>query len=210
MEKAFLPYIISPQNFNLYYRALTLLNEKEVQIVYSAVGTTVFGDDYYFVMLSPNPKETTDSAYDIFNSYEDPPADVRNNVSPIIYLEYKGVRFIFTGDAGFSQEEVALNNLTLGMVNKNKVNLDGIDFLKVSHHGAADASGDEFLQALTPKNAVISVGVNTYSHPAKATLSRILNANEDCDLYLTSVCGTVSVFVDGKGKATVHTAADAA
>lgn len=209
VEKAFVPYIILPQNFNAYYRAFTLL--KKEQIAYSAVGTAVCGDDYYLIMLSPNALSNTDSAYDVFNSYEDPPENVRNDISPIIYLEYKGVRFVFTGDAGFSQEKAALNNLNLGMVNKNKVNLTDIDFLKVSHHGAADASGDEFLQALTPKNAVISVGGDDRNnHPATQTLTRIREANGNCNIYLTSVCGTVSVFVDESGRAAVHTASAAA
>ena len=211
VETAFVPDLLQPENFNPYYRAYSLLQEKEVDIKYSAVGGKVVGEDYYLVMLSPNAKTTTDSAYDVFNSYEDPPADVRNNVSPIIYLEYKGVRFIFTGDAGFSQEQVALNNVKNNIVNKSKVNLTDIDFLKVSHHGSDDASGDEFLQTLTPKNAVISVGGdNRNNHPTPQTLTRIRAANENCNIYLTSVWGTVSVFVDGSGKATVRTARDAA
>ncbi len=211
VETAFVPDLLQPENFNPYYLAYEMLQEQGATIKYSVVGKNLSENDYYLVMLSPNAKGTTDSAYTGINSSEEPSPQASNNVSPIIYLEYKGVRFIFTGDAGISQEKVALNNLKMGMVNKNKVNLTDIDFLKVSHHGSDDASGDEFLQALTPKNAVISVGGdNNYSHPADATFARIRAANENCNIYLTSVCGTVSVFVDGSGKATVHTALDAA
>lgn len=217
VQTAFVPYLVEPRNFNAYYRAKMLLDEQGATIQYSAVGKNVCGEDYSLIMLSPNAKGTTDSAYTEINGSEEPSPQARNNVSPIIYLEYKGVRFIFTGDAGFSQETVALNNVRIGTVDgilqnkgKDRINLNCIDFLKVSHHGADDACGEEFLQTLTPKNAVISVsGDNNYSHPTQTTLSRIRAANENCKLYLTSSCGTVSVFVDGNGKATVHTAAGA-
>ena len=221
VKHAFIPYILQPENFSAYYKAYLKLKEKEsageTVIEYSAVFGSVFGEDYCMIMLSPNPKDTPDSAYDIFNSYENPPETARNNISPIIYLEYNGVKFVFTGDAGFSQENIALNNFDVGLINKflkNKgkppIDLADIDFLKVSHHGADDASGYDFLNALTPKNAVISVGGdNNYGHPKKETLNRIYTANPDCNFYLTSVQGTVSVFVDGNGIVTVKTDADA-
>lgn len=220
VNTAFVPYINERLrgNFNLYNQAYTLLEESGAEIKISAVGRNVCGEKYSFIMLSPNAKGTTDSAYDTFNSYEDPPDGVRNDISPIIYLEYMGVRFILTGDAGFSQEKVALDNVKTGITDgvlqnkgKDKINLTDIDFLKVSHHGSNGASGAEFLQALSPKNAVISVGGdNAYGFPTKDTLSRIAAANENCSVYLTSVCGTVSVFVDESGRAAVHTASAAA
>ena len=49
-------------------------------------------------------------------------------------------------------------------------------------------------------------GDNVYGHPKQETLSRILAANETCNLYLTSVHGTVSVLVDENGNITVLTA----
>ena len=217
VERAYIPHLLQPENFNPYYDAYTIINNAriagEMTRVYSATGKIISGEDYYLIMLSPNARGTTDSAYDKVNSSADPSADDINNVSPIIYLDYKGVRFIFTGDAGFSQEKVALNNVDTGIVyeylkNKQKpdVNLTDIDFLKVSHHGSNDASGTEFLNRITPKNAVISVsGDNVYGFPKQETLSRILAANENCNLYLTSVVGTVSVYVSADGQTMVKT-----
>ncbi|MBR0189903.1 MAG: MBL fold metallo-hydrolase [Clostridia bacterium] len=219
VERAYIPHLLQPEKFNPYYDAYTIINNAriagEMTRVYSEVGKMVYGDDYYLIMLSPNAKGTTDSAYDKVNSSADPSADDINNISPIIYLDYKGVRFIFTGDAGFSQEKVTLNNVELGFVNryltdeqKAKFNLTDIDFLKVSHHGSDDASGNEFLQRITPKNAVISVGGdNNYGHPKTATLNRILAANENCTLYLTCEKGTVSVYVNEDGQTMIKTAA---
>lgn len=213
VERAYIPHLLQPENFNVYKDAYALLLEKETKTEDSETGKIVCGEDYYLVMLSPNARGTTDSAYDKVNSSVDPSADDINDMSPIIYLDYKGVRFIFTGDAGFSQEKVALNNVDSGIVNrylKNKqkpdVNLTDIDFLKVSHHGSDDASGNEFLQRITPENAVISVsGNNGYGFPKQETLSRIKAANENCNLYLTGLDGTVSVYVNGDGQTMVKT-----
>ena len=222
VKTAFIPDLSSPENFGTYYKAYEKLVNKaavgETSVEYSSVLKYAFGEGYYFIMLSPNQKGTTDSAYDGINKTENPSETARNDLSPIIYLEYKGVRFVFTGDAGFSQEEIALANCDeIGIVNlflkangKAPVNLYDIDFLKVSHHGASDASGEEFLRVLAPLNAVISVGGdNIYGHPHKATMGRLSAANENCNFYLTSVEGTVSVFVDKSGKVDVKTAKNA-
>ncbi len=217
VDTAFIPDLLQPENFETYYSAYSLLKESEksgkTKIVYSATGNTVVGEDYCLIFLSPNAKGTKFSAYDKVNSSIEPNADDINDLSPIIYLEYKGVRFIFTGDAGFSQEEVALDNVDTGIINrylkrkqKSEIDLTDVDFLKVAHHGAADASGDKFLMRLTPKNAVISVGGNNiYGHPRQETLNRILAANENCNFYLTSEKGNVSVLVANYGEFTVKT-----
>lgn len=206
VKTAFIPDIVEPENFGEYNNAYHKIKDNNIGRI-SATGNTISGEDYYTVFLSPNAKDTTDSAYDKVNSSSNPSADAINDVSPIIYLEYKGVRFIFTGDAGFSQEKVALDNVGNELIRQN-VNLTDIDFLKVSHHGAEDGSGEEFLSRLTPKNTVISVGgANVYGHPNEGTLSRIVAANENCKIYLTSEHGTVSVLVDESGNITVKTAA---
>ncbi len=223
VKKAYIPYLLSPQNFvpyrTFYEKLLEKQNSDRTEIEYSAVNTVICGENYYLAFLSPDKWENpAGSAYYDINSAEFPSSDARNNVSPIIYLDYSGVRFIFTGDAGTSQEKVAINNVDAGIVDrklnrqgKAPITLTDIDFLKVSHHGSSDASGAEFLQRITPKNAVISVGGdNRYGHPDKAVLSRISAANENCKIYLTSEFGTVSVLVDGNGELAVKTAYKAA
>lgn len=210
VKTAYIPYLLQPENFSAYYPAYRKIDEKGIGKV-SAAGGIISGEDYYAVFLSPNAQGTTDSAYGAVNSSDTPSKSDINNVSPIIYLEYKGVKFVFTGDAGVSQEKVALNNVETGIIKryiKRDINLIDIDFLKVSHHGAADESGEEFLKTLTPKNAVISVGgENYYGHPSGQTLSRIKAASPDCNIYTTSEYGTVSVLIDGSGNITVKTAA---
>ncbi|MDI3318094.1 MAG: ComEC/Rec2 family competence protein [Bacillota bacterium] len=45
--------------------------------------------------------------------------------------------------------------------------------LKVAHHGSAGSSSRRWLEALHPREAVVSVGPNRYGHPARGTLERL-------------------------------------
>ncbi|MBI2299541.1 MAG: DNA internalization-related competence protein ComEC/Rec2, partial [Armatimonadetes bacterium] len=45
--------------------------------------------------------------------------------------------------------------------------------LKVPHQGSADASSAEFLAAVRPAYAVVTVGPNNFGHPSPATLARL-------------------------------------
>lgn len=50
--------------------------------------------------------------------------------------------------------------------------------LKVAHHGSKYSTGDEFLDAVSPDQAIISVGAhNVYGHPSPETLERLKNHN---------------------------------
>jgi len=54
------------------------------------------------------------------------------------------------------------------------------DVLKVGHHGSDTASTPEFLEAVKPKTAVISCGLdNDYGHPSPQTLTNLSNAGVD-------------------------------
>jgi len=73
--------------------------------------------------------------------------------------------YLFTGDIGFKTEKELLY--------KN-INIEA-KILKVSHHGSKNATSNEFLQAVKPEKAVISVGKNSYGHPAEELLNRLKN-----------------------------------
>ena len=73
--------------------------------------------------------------------------------------------------------------------------LPAVDLLVAGHHGSANSTTDELLEAASPKMCIISVGENNrYGHPADATLSRLAAA--DCEIYRTDLNGTVRITFD--------------
>ena len=112
-------------------------------------------------------------------------SDEINNMSLVIMVEYGENKLLFTGDMEKEAEKFLLDA---------KVNVD-CDILKVSHHGSKDSSSIEFIQAASPKIAVISVSrYNEYNHPNGETLKNLLK--EDVNVYRTDFDGTVSFYAE--------------
>jgi competence protein ComEC len=72
-------------------------------------------------------------------------------------------------------------------------NLPDIELLAAGHHGSKYATSEKLLNAVTPELAVISVGDNTYGHPADETLKRLVE--DGIAVYRTDLNGTVTVTV---------------
>jgi len=107
-----------------------------------------------------------------------------NNFSYFIKIEYNGFSLLFTGDADA--------NIEKKMIEKHESDLD-CDILKVAHHGSNTSSTSQFLQAVTPQYAVISVGKNNYGHPSSEVINnlyasgvnKILRTDLDGDILFT-------------------------
>lgn len=117
-----------------------------------------------------------------------------NDGSIVLMLEYFDSRFLLMGDA----EKDAEQNLV-----KNYGEDLEADVLKVSHHGSNNSTGNELLQYVSPKYAVISVGYNTNNLPSKACIQRLENSN--CNILRTDLQGTVTINALKNGKIVVHT-----
>jgi competence protein ComEC len=109
-----------------------------------------------------------------------------NDYSIVIKLEYKNKNFIFMGDAE-------------KLVEKDIINA-GIDvhsdLLKVGHHGSTSSSSVEFLDKVSPKYAVISLGEdNSYGHPHTETLQALKQRN--ITVYRTDRNGNIVATSDG-------------
>lgn len=195
--------------FPIYFELLQRAKEKGIQFKTSHFYNSIIGKNYALGFLSPSPKSMLDSSYTDFNSALEPTASQVNALSPIIYLEVFGKRFLFTGDAPKSQEELVMQNINLGIYDHTlnmQVNLENLDYLKVAHHGGEDSCSLDFLNMLKPKNAIISVsGANYYGHPSDIVLERLQIVNEDIDILRTDYDGTISVLVDKNGNAEVLT-----
>ena len=191
------PYIHNLEVFPLYNEALTMLKDGGCAVKVSQYGQKIEGEDYLLAFLSPSPLGMDNSSYNDLNASSFPSSSEINDASPIIYLEYKGVRFVFTGDAGVSQENLVINNYKLGIYDMlygdGVIKLENVDVLKVSHHGSGDATSKTWVELLTPKNAVISVGDNSYGHPSSATLERIQRYSPEVNFLRTDINGTISM-----------------
>jgi competence protein ComEC len=109
-----------------------------------------------------------------------------NDNSIAFILKYKQFRMLFTGDAGVAAERRFL--------------AEGIDLsaavLKVGHHGSAYSSSPEFIAAVHPRYAVISVGRNNmFGHPAPSTIDTLERVG--AQVYRTDENGATMVTTDG-------------
>jgi competence protein ComEC len=109
-----------------------------------------------------------------------------NNYSVGIKLSYYNNSFILTGDAEALAEKEMLNE---------DMDLTG-DVLKLGHHGSSYSSCSEFLDAVSPSYAVISVGKdNTYGHPHHETIEALVERG--IPIYRTDEQGTIIFQCDG-------------
>jgi len=109
----------------------------------------------------------------------------QNEASVVLLLTIGQVDLILTADID-SQTESDL--LARGLSLQAEV-------LKVAHHGSQYSSGLDFLEAVQPEEAIISVGQNSYGHPAPETMQRLTSVG--ARLWRTDFTGTVVVTGDG-------------
>lgn len=178
-----LDYVINNYNVeNVYFPKVTAntatfknfinaCKNKNLSLTVPKVGDTFMLGDAKCTIMAPNSEK-----YDDLNNY-----------SIVIKVEYKNNSFLFTGDAeDISEKEMLSKNLNLKC-----------DVLKVGHHGSSSSTTKDFLNSVSPRFAVISVGKdNDYGHPNKGVIDRLQNAG--VTIYRTDQCGTIVCISDGK------------
>lgn len=128
------------------YRA-SLVAARDARTTWRRVhpGDSLRFDEATITFLAP------DSAW--ADSLRDP-----NDASTVARVRVGGVTILLAGDAERDEEEWLLRH--------QRALLD-VDVLKVAHHGSSTSSTKEFLQAVTPRLALVSVGAgNVYRHPS--------------------------------------------
>jgi beta-lactamase superfamily II metal-dependent hydrolase len=83
-----------------------------------------------------------------------------NDRSIVAELTYSDHSFLFMGDLSKKSEKRIRTSGT-------------VDVLKVGHHGSKTSTGDEFLGSIRPRDAVISVGKNSYGHPSARVMESL-------------------------------------
>jgi len=110
-----------------------------------------------------------------------------NNNSLVLRLVWRGVSFLFTGDIDGEAEMAILYTDQWRELNSTA--------LKVAHHGSVGSTSAQFLAAVEPQIAVISVGENNnFGHPDEELVVRL----EQVETYRTDQNGTISFSTDGE------------
>ncbi|CAM3174498.1 MBL fold metallo-hydrolase [Filibacter tadaridae] len=109
-----------------------------------------------------------------------------NDNSIAMRLQYGGISFLFTGDGELQAEsDLLASGATLSA-----------DILHLGHHGSDTSTSSRFLEAVHPKVAIYSAGIdNSYGHPHAEVINRVQTFG--AELYGTDVDGTIIVETDG-------------
>ena len=164
------------QQTNTWLDVLHAVDENDVNYIDAKVGDTYSFGESSFEIMGP--------VYDYYEDY--------NNHSVVIKATCGNNSFLLTGDAESLSE--------LEMIN-NGADLDS-DVLKVSHHGSSTSSAPQFLNAVSPKCAIISCGKNNdYGHPHVETVNSLNGRN--IPYYRTDKLGSIVISSD-KQNLTIH------
>jgi beta-lactamase superfamily II metal-dependent hydrolase len=111
-----------------------------------------------------------------------------NDSSIVLRTEYGPTSFMLTGDA---EKQAENRMLASGLPLQATI-------LKVGHHGSSTSSSPAFLQAVQPKVAIYSAGLNNkYGHPSKTTITNLTKIG--AQIYGAIDRGTVTVIADSQG-----------
>jgi competence protein ComEC len=111
-----------------------------------------------------------------------------NNTSIVIKVVYGKTSILFNGDAEAEVEHKLIQRYK---------NILTSDIFKVAHHGSATSSSEEFLKAVKPQYAIISVGKNNrFSHPSPMIIKRL--RSHKIAVHRTDYSGAIVFESDGE------------
>ena len=135
----------------------------------------VLDDERYIEILWPIP------------GYED--SEDENYYSRIFKVHDRGITTLVTGDITEEGEKALINRYRNGELKSH--------ILKVAHHGSRFSTSKEFIEAVSPIIAVISVGKNNYGHPAPSVIEKL--QSQGIIVYRTDIDGAIGIIIgDGK------------
>ena len=119
-----------------------------------------------------------------------PSPAAKNDDSLVLRLRYEDHAVLLPGDAERDAERE--------MLSESGPDELRAEVLKIGHHGGRNSTTAEFLAAVKPRLAIISVGEdNPYGHPNAELLERLANAG--VRVLRTDRDGAVHILMDGKG-----------
>ena len=109
-----------------------------------------------------------------------------NDFSVVLELQYGSFSTIFTGDA----DSHVQNSFT-----GSKLSDADVEVLKVPHHGSKTGMTRDFIDWISPKLAVVSVGKNSYGHPTQEAQDMLNSVGSR--ILRTDQHGDIEVITDG-------------
>lgn len=167
VDKIFMPDATNTSPF--YENLIDKISREKLTVIEAKAGVIIHDNDNLRVeIISPGERGYNDI----------------NNMSAVIKITYNENAFLFMGDAEKEVEQDLITDVKS-------------DFIKVGHHGSNTSSTKSFLDRVSPKYAVISVGeFNDYNHPHNEVLKRFEQIGTD--IYRTDLMGNIFVSSDGK------------
>jgi competence protein ComEC len=111
-----------------------------------------------------------------------------NQSSLVFKLQYGSTSFLFTGDAEIEAEEHLVNSYHEFLHS---------DVLKAGHHGSSTSSSEYFINAVKPKEVIVSVAkFNKFRHPSKRVIERFKSFG--ASVFRTDVEGAIIFESDGR------------
>lgn len=110
-----------------------------------------------------------------------------NDYSLVFVLRFGSFDVLFTGDADTRVEKYYIRSALAD---------EQVEVLKVPHHGSRTGMTEGFVSWLDPELSIISLGKNSYGHPAKEIVDIIQKSGSK--LMRTDERGDITVISDGK------------
>jgi competence protein ComEC len=109
-----------------------------------------------------------------------------NDTSLLYNVEYGDFNCLFTGDmTDFAERNLVADGKAIDC-----------DVLKIAHHGSKTSTSLEWVDAVSPKYAVISVGENNiYGFPNNDVLERLRGVN----IFRTDINGDITIKANKNG-----------
>ncbi len=167
-----------PYNSSVYREWVKLVEGKQIKHEIARAGQEIdLGDGIKMEVLNPP-----------LVHFEGTSDDVDNN-GVVLRLSWGEVSFLLTADIRQEAEFELVGQ---------RANLRST-LLKVGHHGSKTSTYPQFLAAVDPEVAVISVGANNrFGHPSSEVVERLVNRLGEDKVYRTDKDGTVEFITDGE------------
>jgi competence protein ComEC len=164
-------------NSSIYQEWLNIVEDKGIEYNTARAGQEIdLGSGIELEVL--NPPE---------GLFEETSHDVDNN-GVVLKLTWGKVSFLFTADI---REEAEFELIGQRANLKSTV-------LKVAHHGSSTSTTAQFLAAVDPEVAVISVGTdNPFGHPSPEVMNRLIDRVGEDNVYRTDEDCTIEFITDG-------------